>query len=192
MDDLTRTLPPALADWTCCPRCGGPVAPAVNEPGAQPHLRCITHGCEWYANPKPTASVLAVRSSDGALLLVRRAIEPFLGMWDTPGGFVEDGEEADAAAVREVREETGLRARITGIIGIYADTYGPDARVSTLNVFYSAVVDDHSNAAPASDVAELRWFARDELPSANELAFNCVPLAVAAWRDRKLTRARGV
>lgn len=184
MDAATeRPLPSTLERWTTCPVCRGAVEVAIGEPGAQPHLRCTGEcGSDWYANPKPTANILVERTSDRRLLLVRRAREPFLGCWDIPGGFVEDGEEAQVAALRELREETGLDVRITGFVGVFGDRYGGDRGEHTCNIFWRGEVDDHERAVPASDVSEIGWFAApDELPEPDELAFDCVPRALAAW-----------
>ena len=62
---------------------------------------------------------------DGKLLLVRRAIDPWHGLWDIPGGFCEAGEHPQQTVVREVREEVGLDIVVTGMLGIWMDTYGP-------------------------------------------------------------------
>lgn len=183
MDSETaRPLPNSLQTWKNCPVCGGGVEVVVGEPGAQPHLRCAgSCGGDWYANPKPTANVFAERADDGRLLLVRRARDPYKGCWDIPGGFVEDGEEAGDAAVRELLEETGLEVRITGWVGVFGDRYGGDRGDHTCNLFWRGVVEAPDVAAPASDVSELAWFRRDELPGDDELAFDCVPRAVRAW-----------
>lgn len=183
---IDRPLPDSLADWQSCPVCSGPVFVVVGEPGAQPHLRCGGEcSRDWYANPKPTANVLAERADDGRLLLVRRGRPPFLGCWDIPGGFVEDGEEAQAAAVRELVEETGLAVRITGFVGVFGDIYGGDRGDHTCNLFWSGIVEQPDTAEAASDVSELAWFAPKEIPSDDELAFRCVPRALQAWRDLK-------
>jgi 8-oxo-dGTP diphosphatase len=184
--ELERELPESLKRWRKCPVCGGPVALVVSEPGAQPHLHCGgTCASDWYANPKPTANVLAERADDGRLLLVRRGRDPFEGYWDIPGGFVEDGEEAAHAALRELREETGLEVRITGFVGVFGDRYGGDRGDHTCNLFWRGVVDQPDAASPASDVSDLAWFALDELPADDELAFACVPRALRAWREQK-------
>ena len=182
--DRDRPVPSSLARWTCCPVCAGALATVVAEPGAQPHRSC-TGSCEreWYANPKPTANVLVQRADDGRLLLVRRAREPFLGAWDIPGGFVEDGEECEDAARRELLEETGLTVRLTGLVGVYGDVYGGDRGDHTCNIFWTGEALDPDAASPASDVSELGWFAIPDLPADDELAFRCVPRALAAWRS---------
>lgn len=182
---LTRAVPLSLREWNFCPNCASVLVAAQGEPYAQPHLHCPACGRAWYANPRPTASVLAERADNGRLLLVRRGIEPFKGLWDTPGGFLEENEGSAEAALRELREETGLHGRITGIVGAWPDVYGDDK--TTLNVFYRVVLDEIADAAPASDVAEIGWFAADELPGADELAFDCVPVAVQEWKHQART-----
>lgn len=181
-----RPLPATLERWRLCPACGGEVEPVVDEAGAQPHLRCAGDcGGDWYANPKPTANVLVERAGDRRLLLVRRGRDPFLGRWDIPGGFVEDGEEARDAARRELREETNLDVRITGFVGVFGDRYGGDRAEHTCNLFWVGEVDDPELAVPASDVTEVGWFSAEELPADEELAFDCVPRALRAWREQR-------
>ena len=61
---------------------------------------------------------VAARNDDGRLLLVRRCDS---GTWELPGGRVDVGESAPAAAVRETAEESGLQVRITGLVGLFTD-----------------------------------------------------------------------
>ena len=61
-----------------------------------------------------------IRTGDGRLVLVRRAIEPGYGLWVFPGGYVDRGEQIIEAAVREAREESGLEVRIDGLVNIYS------------------------------------------------------------------------
>jgi hypothetical protein len=68
-------------------------------------------------------------------------------------------------------------------LGAWMDKYGGDSTAeATLNLYWTARIVG-GEAAPADDVSELGWFAPDELPAKNELAFENVPLVLAAWRD---------
>jgi 8-oxo-dGTP diphosphatase len=126
-----------------------------------------------------------VEDSAGRVLLAKRAVEPFLGFWDPPGGFLEEGEHPVDGLRRELLEETGIAAEPDRFVGAWMDTYGdaPDA-AATLNLYWTVRLADGEPVA-ADDVAELRWFAAHELPSDDELAFTTVRNALAAWRDGK-------
>jgi len=168
-----------LFGWKLCPRCGADL-----ELESLPALvRCPACDLVVYANPKPTASALVVDEA-GRLLLARRAAEPFEGCWDTPGGFVEEGEHPLDALRRELREETGLEIEPGVFHGIWMDVYGeaPDAG-STLNLFWEARAVAGIMQA-ADDVVELRWFGADELPPRDELAFTALPDVLAAWQGK--------
>jgi ADP-ribose pyrophosphatase YjhB (NUDIX family) len=117
-------------------------------------------------------------------MLVRRAHEPWRGLWDVPGGFCGPREHPAEAAVREVREETGLHVRTSGILGMWIDTYapdGPEAEKVTLNIYFHAEPAAATEARlDPNEVAEIGWFAPNELPS--ELAFSGhLPEVLRAW-----------
>jgi ADP-ribose pyrophosphatase YjhB (NUDIX family) len=121
-----------------------------------------------------------VLDDEGRVLLARRGVEPFLGLWDTPGGFVEPGESLEECVRRELREEAGVEIAVGRLVASFPDTYGPDGD-ATLNSFFECRLLS-GDPRPDDDVAELRWFARDALPAPDELAFECVRAALAAWR----------
>lgn len=150
-----------------CSTCGSPL----------PHLPPVTCGncrTSHWANSKPCAG--AVVTSQGKALLVKRAHEPWLGLWDVPGGFCDPAEHPVRTAIREVREETGLDIAVVGFIGIWMDTYLPAGPglpdVATLNIYYHAdlVGPAHPSPDPA-EVDEVRWFAPGQLPGRASLAF---------------------
>jgi 8-oxo-dGTP diphosphatase len=119
-----------------------------------------------------------VLDGDGRVLLARRAIEPFLGLWDIPGGFVTPGETLADAVRRELREEAGVEVEVGRLVAAVPDVYG-DGGEPTINAFFECRL-TAGDPQPADDVSELRWFDPGALPQ--ELAFDCVRTALAAWR----------
>jgi ADP-ribose pyrophosphatase YjhB (NUDIX family) len=164
--------------WRFCPRC----AEELEIGDGRAH--CPWCGFVAYANSAPTASAL-VTDDGGRLLLVRRAVEPDKGLWDIPGGFLDEAEHPLDALRRELREETGLEVEPGDFVCATIDRYGdgPGAQ-ATLNLVWSARVVG-GEPAPADDVAELRWFAPDALPGGDELAFDHVQDVVEEWLARQ-------
>jgi ADP-ribose pyrophosphatase YjhB (NUDIX family) len=68
--------------------------------------KCHRH---YFNNPAPGVAILAEK--DGKILLVKRGLEPMAGTWALPGGFIEQAESIERAALRELKEETGLKAK---------------------------------------------------------------------------------
>ena len=167
--------------WRFCPRCGAPLGRPSGDAIERAHRDCTGCGRRLYDNSKPCAGALVER--DGKVLLVRRAVEPFVGAWDIPGGFLEPGEHPADGAAREVREETGLIVETGDLLGIWIDDYAFDGAESyTLNCYYVArPVGGEIRAA--DDAAELGWFGPEELPA--EIAFHHGPLVLEAWRRRR-------
>lgn len=132
----------------------------------------------------PAVSAL-VADELGRILLARRAHEPARGRWDTPGGFLDEAEEPEAALRRELREETGVEIEIGEFVGIYPDTYGEeDEAPYVLNLVWEVRIAS-GELEPADDVSELRWFSPPALPPDEELAF---PWIAALFRRRLVTK----
>jgi 8-oxo-dGTP diphosphatase len=120
-----------------------------------------------YPRAALTVDCVVFGFDEGALkiLLIRRGIEPFKNRWALPGGFVHPDETLDAAARRELQEETGLR-------GVYQEqlyTFGEierDPRERVISVAYFALVRraDHLPAA-STDAAEAAWFEVENVPA---------------------------
>ncbi len=79
--------------------------------------------CDWinYVDPKVSVVVL-VLDPEHRLLYVRRNHEPAMYRWAWPSGFVDAGERVEDAAVREVREETGIEVEIGELLGVWSAT----------------------------------------------------------------------
>jgi ADP-ribose pyrophosphatase YjhB (NUDIX family) len=171
-----------LTGWKSCPRCGGALG------GDAASMSCGSCGSRYYAHSAPAASAIVV-DEQGRVLLARRAVEPDEGRWDTPGGFLDEGEEPRAAIRRELLEETGLEVEPGRFLDAVTDTYGegPDAG-SVLNLVWEAKVVS-GQMSPADDVSELRWFAPDELPSdPDEYAFRWVAPFILHWAQSHAPR----
>jgi ADP-ribose pyrophosphatase YjhB (NUDIX family) len=165
-----------LQGWRHCPRC------SVDLGGDEHRVECPECGFVAYANPVPTATAVCV-DEQGRVLLGRRALEPDKGLWDLPGGFVDEGEHPLDALRRELREETGLEIEPREFLGVWMDRYGYDsAATSTLNLYWTARVLGGEEEA-ADDVAELRWFPPEEFPRPDELAFEVNAKVLSAWLE---------
>jgi ADP-ribose pyrophosphatase YjhB (NUDIX family) len=150
-----------------------------------PPVTCGTCGTSHWLNPKPCANAIVVR--DDKVLLARRAYAPWKDAWGSPGGFCEVGEHPIETVEREVLEETGLRVRVTGYLGVWVDEYA-DARAvpgtDVINVAYyraERIGGDERDFDPA-EVSELGWFAWDEVP-ADLAPPRTLPAVLAAARN---------
>lgn len=128
---------------------------------------CPVCGQRDWGNAKPAAAALVV--DDGRVLLTRRAFAPWNGLWCAPAGFCDGPEHPIQAAEREVREETGLDARVVGYLGTwlapYADT-GEGASEHVSVHYYAAVLSGSGDAEhDPAEVSELAWFGLDATPT---------------------------
>jgi len=102
------------------------------------------------------AVVFAGKGQDLQLLLIKRKNDPYKGMWALPGGFVEDDEELDTAAMRELEEETGLK--VNAMTQLYTfGRVGRDSRGRTVTVTYYTSIDSSTPVAGADDATEAAW-----------------------------------
>jgi ADP-ribose pyrophosphatase YjhB (NUDIX family) len=145
-------------------------------PAGDTHERdvCSTCGFINYVNPKiVTGSVVRHR---GRILLCRRAIEPRVGYWTLPAGFMEVGETAEQAAMREAREEANAAIVIDRLLAVYTIP-----RIAQVQIMYIAHLEEESfSAGPES--LEVRLAGWDEIPWA-DLAFPSVTWALEQYRS---------
>lgn len=127
----------------------------------------MTQYCYDYPRPAVAVdiAVLQWQQDHLAILLIRRANEPFAGQWALPGGFVDIDEPLDHAAQRELQEETGVSdvpVREFGTSG----TPGRDPRGRTISILYYAIVPAGRSVTVqhGDDAADARWFDLRALP----------------------------
>jgi ADP-ribose pyrophosphatase YjhB (NUDIX family) len=166
-----------------CGDCGGTLAWRAVGPQQIERQVCASCGRVVYPAAKPTAGALVVR--DGRVLLVQRAMEPGRGKWDIPGGFMEPDELPQEAAIRELREETGLAVTPTDLLGFYVDDYPyapPGSNEKVLIIYFLATATGEPH--PDDDAAAIGWFAPGDLPGPANLAFPHLARALDDLRQR--------
>ncbi len=161
-----------------CANCGHTLGEREVEGKVRP--ACPACGTVVYADPKLAVAVLLER--DGEILLGRRSPDALAGgKWSFPAGFVDRGERVEDAAIREVREETGLAIRLDALIGLYSAT----GQTTVLAAYAGTIAGGTLGAA--DDLTELAFFPLDRLP---DPAFAHDPQILAdwcAWRERQRT-----
>jgi 8-oxo-dGTP diphosphatase len=143
---------PRTADgFKYCPYCRTELV--IAERDHEPRPTCPACGFIHFRNPFPTVSILVVQ--EGQVLLGRRTGRPGAGTWAIPSGYVEYGDDFLAAAVREVKEETGLDVEIRSIINLVSSFVSP--RFHFLGIYVLAAVAGGELAA-GDDLEVVGWF----------------------------------
>ena len=101
-----------------CPYCGTYGTWKVPAGDTLPRFVCDSCDRVFYQNPQIIAGCLV--DLNGDILMCRRAIEPQLGSWTLPAGYMESGENIEAAAVRETLEETGIEVEVDGLYSLFS------------------------------------------------------------------------
>jgi 8-oxo-dGTP diphosphatase len=148
-----------MKEYIFCPICGTTLQIGMIEEKERKYCP----KCDFinYKNPLPVALAIAIKDKD--FLLIKRGLPPRKGMWASPSGFIEIGETAEEACLRELKEETGVSGEIVKLVGVVRredrEVYG-----DMLIVAYLVEV-GNEELKPGSDVEDVRFFSVDELPN---------------------------
>lgn len=167
-----------------CPRCAAPLTTRVPPLDSRPRRVCGQCGFVVYDNPKLAAGTIPYR--DGRVALIRRGIEPSIGLWSWPCGFVEIDETVEDGARRETAEESGLAVQLGPLLGAYSYPVRPgEGRGATtgLVVMSWATTAVSGELTAGDDAVDAAWFAVDAIPW-DQLAFDSSRRALRDFLER--------
>lgn len=150
-----------------CSECAHPVALLIPDGDNRPRYVCAQCEAIHYQNPKLVVGSIPVWQPEGEevkVLLCKRAIEPRLGYWTLPAGFMENNETTAEAAERETDEEAGAQIEIGSLFSLLNV-----AQVHQVHLFYLARL-RRLEFAPGIESLEVRLFSEREIPW-DDLAF---------------------
>jgi ADP-ribose pyrophosphatase YjhB (NUDIX family) len=152
----------------------GPTVEMIPEGDDRPRLTCPDCGFIRYDNPKIVVG--AICTWEDRILMCKRAIEPRVGYWTIPAGYLELNETAAEGAAREVMEEAGATVEIDRLLGVYEIPH-----ISHIYMIYGATLTspDYAPGHESLDVGLLSW---DEIPW-DDLAFPSVTWALERFRE---------
>ena len=161
-----------------CSNCGHKIQFGTVEGEHLPRFNCANCGAIHYENPKIIVGCVPVW--EDKVMLCRRGIEPHLGWWNIPGGFMENDETIESGAAREMLEETGATVRIVGLLSVFSV---PPVNQVHLH-FLAEMTDLTYEITPES--TEIELFTEGSLPW-SEVAFASNRFALTKYfEDRRL------
>ncbi|MCE2465800.1 MAG: NUDIX hydrolase [Dehalococcoidia bacterium] len=161
-----------LPDDVYCSRCSGTLEARVIDGVERP--ACST--CEKVIYHDPKVSAVAVVEHDGKVLMVQRALEPGIGLWSLPGGYVDRGEVVERAVEREVAEETSLEIEATDLLAVSSE---PGNQVILIS-YDSRFIGGELKGGP--EVSDASFFDPSDLPP---LAFPRDRQILETWKNRR-------
>ena len=136
-----------------CPRCAAALAEGT-RPNA---IECAACGFVYFFNPT-VATAAFVSRGDGRCLFIRRGREPGLGLLAPPGGFIDEGETAETAVAREIREEVGLEIAGLAFLCSRVNEYCyKGVEYPVLDLFFTARAETTDAVAQPGEVAGFEW-----------------------------------
>ena len=163
-----------------CPNCGAKIVLRVPDGDTLPRHVCSSCGAIHYRNPLMVIG--SIPEWDDQVLLCRRAIEPRLGLWTLPAGFMELGETVAQAAIRETLEEANARVELGSVFTMLSVPH-----VNQVHIFYRARLLD-LEFAPGTESLEVALFGEAEIPW-KEIAFRTISTTLRHYyEDRRQGR----
>ena len=154
-----------------------PAGPTVETvPAGDDRARLVCPDCGYIKYENPKIIVGAICTWEEKLLLCRRAIEPRIGAWTIPAGYLELNETTTEGAAREVWEEARARVEMDGLVGVYEIPH-----ISQVYMIYRAHLTE-PGIAPGPESADVALVAWDDIPW-TELAFPSVTWALERFRQ---------
>ncbi len=143
-----------MNNYRYCPLCGFPLEKKLID--NRDRLTCSSPKCPYVFWNNPLPVVAALIEHEGKVLLARNRAWP-LKVFGLISGFLEAGEAPDEAILREISEETGLRASIVSLIGLY-----PHEQANQVLIVYHAVAEGDIDLNP-EEIAEVKHVPREKL-----------------------------
>lgn len=160
-----------------CSNCGSAVSVRIPAGDSLPRAVCDSCGAIHYRNPRLIVGALPVWQEK--VLLCRRAIEPQLGLWTLPSGFMENSETVAEAALRETQEEANANIELGEMFTLISVPH-----ISQVHVVYRATLID-LEFSPGEESLEVRLFDESEIPW-NDIAFRTIALTLRHFfEDRR-------
>ena len=151
-----------------CSQCANPVTLKTPPSDNRQRYCCDACGAIHYQNPRNVVGTIPIWQDQ--ILLCRRAIEPRMGFWTLPAGFMENDESVDEGAARETVEEAGANMIASETLKLFAIVDVPV--VSQVHLFFLAPLSNNL-LAPGIETLEARFFSENEIPW-NDIAFQTV------------------
>jgi len=145
-------------DYRYCPRCSSELV----KKRIDHNLRKVCPVCGFVLYRNPAAAAGVIIQKEGKILLVKRKFNPYKGDWSLPAGFIEYEESPERCALREVKEETNLKVKLTGLFRVYSGSDDPRTR-AILIVYLGEILG--GEPIPGDDASELKFFSEKNIPS---------------------------
>lgn len=156
-----------------CPLCGARLVTAQKFG----KLRSTCPACGFVHFDDPKVAVATFITYQGRVLLVRRGVEPEIGKWALPAGYVDYGENPQSAAIRETLEETGIPITISGLLDVM---YYEDHNKVIVIIYQGEALSFEPHAG--DDATAAGWFSPQHLP---EVAFESTQAVLRRWKSEE-------